>query len=58
MGNYPSVSGEWMNWHLPPRHGVLPPNQRGTLAASQKVALYPCYTEQEVLMSTTKARTK
>ena len=44
-GNYPSMSGGGMNWHLPPWHGVLPSIQRGTLATSWRVALYPCCTE-------------
>ena len=44
---YPSMSGGWMSWHLPPWHRVLPSKQRGTLAASRRVALYPHYTEQD-----------
>ena len=58
MDWYPSMSGGWMSWHLPPWHRVLPPTWRGTLAAGRKVALYPHYTKQEVLTSNTKARTK
>ena len=59
MGKYSSMSGGWTNWHLPPWHGILPPNERGTPATSEKVALYPHCTKPEVLMlTTTKARIK
>ena len=58
MGNYPSMSGGWMSWHLAPWHRVLPSRQRGTLVTSRKVALYSHCTKQEVLMPNTKTRTK
>ena len=41
MGNYPSVSGRGMNWHLPPWCRILPPTWRGTLTTCKGVAPYP-----------------
>ena len=41
-GKYPFVSSFSMTYHHPPWCGILPLNQRWTLATS-----YPCFTEQE-----------
>ena len=58
MGKYPSLSGGWMGWCLPPWCGVLPPKWRGTLAAGRMVALYPHYTKQDNHQNKRKTRTR
>ena len=57
MGMHPSVLSSLMTCYHLPWCGILPLNQRGTLAAERRVALFPQCISKE-LQGTTKTTTE